>query len=210
MGVSRHQRHPGGGLRSRQGPAIAAAAAAVEVSQGGNAVAQLLHAVSQRPFVVLARRQYQQLARLVAGEQFRRLLRAYLFQHLRPPYFGLEHAHQDVPDFVCHQSVPRLPRFGTYADDFVLRRQCLAMLNECVDSAGIGIEHVAGALGDGPIVGPRTGFQPEPPHQLVLFQCRRAHDLRPPAHSPPPVVFHVPQAVLGSDKPLGEKGVALV
>ena len=210
VGIPGHKRHSGGGLGSGEGPAIAAAAAAVEVSQGRDAVAQVLHTVRQRAFVVLAWRQYQQLPRLVSGEQLSRFFRADLFQYLRPPYLRLEHAHQDMPDFIRHQPVPRLPRFGAYAGDFVLRRQRLAMFDEGIDSASVGVEHTAGVLGHGPIVRPRAGFQTEPPHQFVLFQCRRTDDLRPPAHPSPPVVFHVPQTVLGGDKPLGEESVALV
>ena len=148
------------------------------------------------------------MAWLVSWENQGHLFRSQLAGHLGPPDLGLKNPHQDVPHFVHHQPVPRLPGFGADTGDAILYRKRLGGLDKSVNPLCVGVEHQPGITRGGPVVLFGAVHQPEPAHQNVLVDCPLSHDLRPPAAASAPVVFHLPQPVLGREKTLGKNASA--
>ena len=123
VGIAGHQRLAGGGELSGPGPTVAAAVHFGEIVEGGGALGQFLQAHVEGPGCGGSGGQYQQVARLVSGEELSGLLRPHGLHHPRPPYLGLEDAHQDVAHLVDDETVPRLPRLRLDASDGVLGGQ---------------------------------------------------------------------------------------
>ena len=111
---------------------------------------------------------------------------------------------------VYDEAVPRLPRFGFDVGDGVLGRQHIISVDERVDPGGVGVEHHAGMVVHGGVVGLSAGDEAKAAHQLVLLDGAVANGLGPAAAASQAVVFHVPEAVLGRNVALGQKSVVLV
>ncbi len=210
--VAGQKRLAAGGTVAGNHPAIAAAGGFPQVVEGGSSPAQFGQAGIRRPGIGCSRRQDLQLAGRIARGQGSGLFRPQLANQLRLPYLGLKHAHQDVAHLENYQAVPGLPGFRAQAGDGILNRQraCGGRgLDVGVDSPGVSVQHLTGMVVHRLVIGPGAGFQAKAAHQQVLLQRLRTYHLGPTSAAPAPVVLHLPQPVLGGDKPLGKKGVRL-
>ena len=213
VGIAGQQGLAGGGVVAGQGPAIAAAVRLVEQVDGCGAGNQFRQVVVQFALVAAARGQDLKLAGLIARGQQGRLFRPQFPHQLGAPGLGFEDAHKDVAHLEDHQAVPGLPGLGVYAGNGVFDGEITlggGGFNPGVDAGGVGVHQLAGVGVDRAVVRLGAVHQAEAAHHYVLVQGGLPNDLGPAAAAPSPVVFHLPEAVLGGEEALDEEGVGLI
>ena len=203
-----------GGVRAAHHPVVAAVFGAVfEERQVAQALGEGLGRVEQGPAVAPSGWRHHYLAGFVPRIKSRRPLRPQGLRQPHAPDLGLPHAHQDMAHAEHGQGVLRAPGFGFDPGQAELDPQrppaLLTVLDESVDPGGIGLQHGPGGWGQTGQHRRHVPRNPEAAHLQIPLQRLAAHHLRPAAGGAAPVIFHLPQPILGRDESLAEPGIVL-